>query len=42
LAEEMAQMQQLTAHYFSSEDGQEGIRAFGEKRLPSWASSLQT
>ncbi|WP_246833442.1 enoyl-CoA hydratase-related protein [Williamsia sp. 1138] len=39
LIEEMAQMQQLTAQYFSSEDGQEGVRAFGEKRLPAWAGT---
>ncbi|MBB3051834.1 methylglutaconyl-CoA hydratase [Prauserella isguenensis] len=33
---ELEKMQALSAHYFASEEGQEGIAAFGEKRPPRW------
>ncbi|MFP5022271.1 enoyl-CoA hydratase-related protein [Pseudonocardia phyllosphaerae] len=36
MAEDFAAMNALSASYFASEEGQEGIRAFGEKRRPSW------
>ncbi|OLM19703.1 MULTISPECIES: enoyl-CoA hydratase-related protein [unclassified Pseudonocardia] len=36
MAEDFAAMNALSASYFASEEGQEGIRAFGEKRSPSW------
>lgn len=36
MAEDFAQMQKLSAGYFASEDGQEGIRAFAERRAPAW------
>ncbi|MFC5996852.1 enoyl-CoA hydratase family protein [Pseudonocardia hispaniensis] len=39
MAEDFAQMQELSARYFASAEGQEGIRAFTEKRSPSWAVS---
>lgn len=32
-----AAMQELSARFFAGEEGQEGIRAFAEKRPPSWA-----
>jgi methylglutaconyl-CoA hydratase len=28
----------LSARYFTDEEGQEGIRAFAEKRQPRWAA----
>ncbi|HYH30124.1 MAG TPA: enoyl-CoA hydratase-related protein [Pseudonocardia sp.] len=31
------QMQELSARFFAGEEGQEGMRAFAEKRKPSWA-----
>ncbi|MCP2234712.1 enoyl-CoA hydratase-related protein [Prauserella halophila] len=33
---ELEKMQALSAHHFASEEGQEGIAAFGEKRPPRW------
>ncbi|MBB3666064.1 MULTISPECIES: enoyl-CoA hydratase family protein [Prauserella salsuginis group] len=33
---ELEKMQAVSAHYFASEEGQEGIAAFGEKRPPRW------
>jgi methylglutaconyl-CoA hydratase len=36
MAEDFAEMNALSAGYFAGEEGQEGIRAFGEKRTPSW------
>ncbi|AOS65079.1 enoyl-CoA hydratase/carnithine racemase [Actinoalloteichus hymeniacidonis] len=36
LAEEFAEMLALSARHFAGEEGQEGIRAFAEKRLPGW------
>lgn len=38
MAEDFAAMNALSASYFASEEGQEGIRAFGEKRPPSWVT----
>jgi methylglutaconyl-CoA hydratase len=32
-----AAMQELSAHHFASAEGQEGMAAFAEKRLPAWA-----
>ncbi|TQM09483.1 enoyl-CoA hydratase-related protein [Pseudonocardia kunmingensis] len=32
-----AEMQQLSARFFAGEEGQEGMRAFAEKRKPRWA-----
>jgi methylglutaconyl-CoA hydratase len=37
MAEDLAVMTKLSAERFASEEGQEGIRAFVEKRKPSWA-----
>ncbi|MGH3795230.1 MAG: enoyl-CoA hydratase-related protein [Pseudonocardiaceae bacterium] len=37
LAEDFAAMLELSAARFASPEGQEGIRAFAEKRPPSWA-----
>ncbi|MGH3979936.1 MAG: enoyl-CoA hydratase-related protein [Pseudonocardiaceae bacterium] len=36
MAEDFASMLELSAERFASAEGQEGIRAFGEKRPPSW------
>jgi methylglutaconyl-CoA hydratase len=36
LAENFTEMLDLSAHHFASDEGQEGIRAFAEKRQPSW------
>ena len=33
-----AAMQELSARHFASEEGQEGMAAFAEKRPPSWAA----
>lgn len=33
----LAEMSAFSAKVFASEEGQEGVRAFGEKRKPSWA-----
>jgi methylglutaconyl-CoA hydratase len=37
MGEDLAAMTKLSAARFASEEGQEGIRAFVEKRPPSWA-----
>ncbi|MFC4942202.1 enoyl-CoA hydratase-related protein [Pseudonocardia sp. GCM10023141] len=37
LSEQFAEMQELSAPFFAGEEGQEGIRAFAEKRKPYWA-----
>ncbi|HZZ50396.1 MAG TPA: enoyl-CoA hydratase-related protein [Pseudonocardia sp.] len=37
MADDLATMTKLSAERFASEEGQEGIRAFVEKRKPSWA-----
>ncbi len=36
MAEDLARMQALSASCFAGAEGQEGIRAFAEKRPPSW------
>ncbi|HEY8371763.1 MAG TPA: enoyl-CoA hydratase family protein [Pseudonocardiaceae bacterium] len=36
MAEDFADMLELSAKHFASEEGQEGIRAFAEKRPPRW------
>lgn len=36
MAEDLAAMQELSARFFAGEEGQEGMRAFAEKRLPAW------
>ena len=36
MREDFADMLALSAEHFAGEEGQEGIRAFGEKRKPSW------
>ncbi|GAA0898204.1 enoyl-CoA hydratase-related protein [Pseudonocardia zijingensis] len=37
LAAQFAAMQELSARFFAGEEGQEGMRAFAEKRRPAWA-----
>ncbi|MFL6142573.1 MAG: enoyl-CoA hydratase-related protein [Labedaea sp.] len=37
LAEDFAAMTALSADFFASEEGQEGILAFAQKRAPNWA-----
>jgi methylglutaconyl-CoA hydratase len=34
---QFAEMQELSARHFAGEEGQEGVRAFAEKRKPAWA-----
>ncbi|GAA2776590.1 enoyl-CoA hydratase-related protein [Saccharopolyspora taberi] len=36
MSDDFAEMLALSAEHFAGEEGQEGIRAFGEKRKPSW------
>jgi len=36
MAEGFTAMLELSARHFAGEEGQEGIRAFAEKRPPSW------
>ncbi|WP_181780716.1 enoyl-CoA hydratase-related protein [Pseudonocardia pini] len=38
MAEDFAEMNALSAGYFAGAEGQEGIRAFGEKRKPAWVT----
>jgi methylglutaconyl-CoA hydratase len=37
LGAQFAELQQLSARLFAAEEGQEGMRAFAEKRPPAWA-----
>lgn len=37
MADQFAQMQELSAGFFASAEGQEGMTAFAEKRKPAWA-----
>ncbi len=37
LAAQFAEMQELSATFFAGDEGQEGMRAFAEKRKPAWA-----
>ncbi len=37
MEDRFAAMQELSAGFFAGEEGQEGIRAFAEKRTPAWA-----
>jgi methylglutaconyl-CoA hydratase len=37
LGAQFAEMQELSARHFAGEEGQEGMRAFAEKRKPAWA-----
>ncbi|MBA8825435.1 methylglutaconyl-CoA hydratase [Saccharopolyspora lacisalsi] len=37
LSDDFAEMLALSAEHFAGEEGKEGIRAFSEKRRPSWA-----
>ncbi|MGQ0778370.1 MAG: enoyl-CoA hydratase-related protein [Pseudonocardiales bacterium] len=39
MAEDFRAMFELSAQRFASAEGQEGIRAFAEKRLPSWVTA---
>ena len=39
MADDLAAMTALSAERFASEEGQEGIRAFAEKRRPAWVPS---
>jgi methylglutaconyl-CoA hydratase len=41
MADDLAAMTSFSAERFASEEGQEGIRAFVEKRPPSWVSAAQ-
>lgn len=38
MADHLAAMTLLSARYFTGQEGQEGIRAFAEKRQPRWAA----
>ena len=37
MGERFAAMQELSAKFFAGDEGQEGMRAFAEKRPPAWA-----
>jgi methylglutaconyl-CoA hydratase len=37
LGAQFAEMQELSARHFAGDEGQEGMRAFAEKRPPAWA-----
>jgi methylglutaconyl-CoA hydratase len=39
MRERFAAMQELSAGFFAGEEGQEGMRAFAEKRPPAWAAT---
>jgi methylglutaconyl-CoA hydratase len=39
LSAQFAEMQKLSARFFAGEEGQEGMRAFAEKRRPSWVEA---
>jgi len=39
MSEDLAQMLELSAHHFGSDEGREGMAAFLEKRAPSWVPS---
>jgi methylglutaconyl-CoA hydratase len=39
LEEQFAEMLELSARHFAGAEGQEGIRAFAEKRPPAWAAT---
>ena len=39
LADDLAAMNELSARYFAGAEGQEGMRAFAEKRRPSWVAA---
>jgi methylglutaconyl-CoA hydratase len=34
--DDFAELLEMSARFFASDEGQEGIRAFGEKRPPRW------
>ncbi len=36
MADDLAELQETSARFFASDEGQEGIRAFGERRSPRW------
>jgi len=38
MAEDLAALSEISAAFFSSEEGQEGIRALGQRRPPRWLS----
>lgn len=38
-SEQFTAMQELSARFFASEEGQEGARSFAEKRRPSWVAT---
>lgn len=39
MPEQFAQMQELSARFFTGAEGQEGMAAFAEKRKPAWAQT---
>ncbi|MGI9002415.1 MAG: enoyl-CoA hydratase-related protein [Pseudonocardia sp.] len=41
MTDQLREMRTLSARFFASEEGQEGMRAFREKRPPSWARTEQ-
>jgi methylglutaconyl-CoA hydratase len=40
MRDQFTAMQELSAGYFASDEGQEGMRAFAEKRKPAWAEDI--
>jgi methylglutaconyl-CoA hydratase len=41
LPEDLARMRRLSAEHFAGEEGQEGMRAFAEKRPPRWIPNIR-
>ena len=41
IRDDLAELTALSVRFFTSDEGREGVRAFGEKRPPSWVRSMK-